>query len=137
MAVYDLGVRSNRSERTNNLEVSFAITPPTLPLNSPSIPRLTPLCTKHPFVCFVPLSHLPVKKYLIDLYNKNAWPQGGTVVAAHVRGTGIGCYFDDEVHELLGISSQTFQSLYHFTVGGAVNDERLQTLAPYAHLQRE
>jgi nitroreductase len=57
--------------------------------------------------------------------------------AAKVRGTGIGCYFDDAVHELLGISSQNFQSMYHFTVGGAVNDERLQTIAAYAHLQRE
>ncbi|HEY6096196.1 MAG TPA: SagB/ThcOx family dehydrogenase [Gallionellaceae bacterium] len=57
--------------------------------------------------------------------------------AAKVRGTGIGCYFDDEVHELLGIKSLNFQSLYHFTVGGPVNDERLQTLAAYAHLQRE
>lgn len=57
--------------------------------------------------------------------------------AANVRGTGIGCYFDDEVHDLLGIKSQTLQSLYHFTVGGAVSDDRLQTLAAYAHLQRK
>lgn len=57
--------------------------------------------------------------------------------AANVRGTGIGCYFDDAVHDLLGIKSQAFQSLYHFTVGGAVNDARLQTLPAYAHLQRE
>jgi SagB-type dehydrogenase family enzyme len=57
--------------------------------------------------------------------------------AAGVRGTGIGCYFDDEVHAVLGIANQTFQSLYHFTVGGRVLDERLQTLPAYAHLQRE
>lgn len=56
--------------------------------------------------------------------------------AANLRGTGIGCYFDDAVHDLLGIKNQSFQSLYHFTVGAAVNDERLQTLAAYAHLQR-
>ena len=56
--------------------------------------------------------------------------------AANVRGTGIGCYFDDEVHDLLGIKNQTFQSLYHFTVGGAVTDNRLQTLAAYEHLPR-
>jgi SagB-type dehydrogenase family enzyme len=53
-----------------------------------------------------------------------------------VRGTGIGCYFDDAVHELLGIKTQAFQSLYHFTVGGALTDSRLQTLPPYAHLNR-
>jgi SagB-type dehydrogenase family enzyme len=57
--------------------------------------------------------------------------------AANVRGTGIGCYFDDEVHDLLGIKSQAFQSMYHFTVGGAVTDTRLQTLAAYEHLQRK
>ncbi|MEJ2436191.1 MAG: nitroreductase, partial [Pseudolabrys sp.] len=39
--------------------------------------------------------------------------------AAGVRGTGIGCYFDDGVHELLAMQGSAFQSLYHFTVGGA------------------
>ncbi|MFH1493356.1 MAG: nitroreductase family protein [Pseudomonadota bacterium] len=56
--------------------------------------------------------------------------------AAGVRGTGIGCFFDDGVHDLLGIKGRWLQSLYHFTVGGALNDTRLQTLPPYAHLQR-
>ncbi len=56
--------------------------------------------------------------------------------AANVRGTGIGCYFDDGVHDLLGIKNQTLQSMYHFTVGGAITDTRLQTLAAYGHLQR-
>jgi SagB-type dehydrogenase family enzyme len=55
--------------------------------------------------------------------------------AANVRGTGIGCYFDDEVHSLLGIKTGAFQSMYHFTVGGAITDSRLQTLAGYEHLQ--
>jgi hypothetical protein len=57
--------------------------------------------------------------------------------AAEMRGTGIGCYFDDPVHELLGINDTSFQSMYHFTVGGALTDTRLQTLPPYAHLRRE
>ena len=56
--------------------------------------------------------------------------------AANVRGTGIGCYFDDEVHALFGIKNQVLQSMYHFTVGGAITDTRLQTLAAYEHLQR-
>lgn len=51
------------------------------------------------------------------------------------RGTGIGCFFDDEFHQLLGLSNTVFQDLYHFTVGQAVEDERLQTLPPYAHLK--
>ncbi|MFW5636499.1 MAG: SagB/ThcOx family dehydrogenase, partial [Thermodesulfobacteriota bacterium] len=53
-----------------------------------------------------------------------------------VRGTGIGCFFDDPVHELLGLKDSTFQSLYHFTVGDPVEDERLSTYPPYHHLKR-
>lgn len=56
--------------------------------------------------------------------------------AAGMRGTGIGCYFDDAVHEVLGINGQEIQSLYHFTVGTALIDQRLQTLPAYAHLER-
>lgn len=48
-----------------------------------------------------------------------------------VRGTGIGCYFDDPVHEILGLKDQTFQSLYHFTLGGHVEDDRLTTHPAY------
>jgi SagB-type dehydrogenase family enzyme len=48
-----------------------------------------------------------------------------------IRSTGIGCYFDDPVHEVFGISSRDWQSLYHFTVGGPVEDVRLTTLPAY------
>lgn len=51
--------------------------------------------------------------------------------AAGLRGTGIGCYFDDAVHEILGLGDRSFQSLYHFTVGHALTDERIATLPPY------
>lgn len=54
--------------------------------------------------------------------------------AAEVRGTGIGCFFDDSVRQLFGLQDSNWQSLYHFTVGGARPDTRLQTLPPYAHL---
>jgi SagB-type dehydrogenase family enzyme len=53
------------------------------------------------------------------------------------RGTGIGCFFDDEFHQLLGLNNSVFQDMYHFTVGDPVNDERLQTLPPYAHLNNK
>jgi SagB-type dehydrogenase family enzyme len=56
--------------------------------------------------------------------------------AAGVRGTGIGCFFDDPVHELLGLGDTRVQSLYHFTVGSPLTDARLQTLPPYGHLPR-
>jgi SagB-type dehydrogenase family enzyme len=51
--------------------------------------------------------------------------------AAGVRATGIGCFFDDPVHQAFGLKDLAFQSLYHFTVGGAVDDPRLTTLPPY------
>jgi SagB-type dehydrogenase family enzyme len=51
--------------------------------------------------------------------------------AAGARGTGIGCFYDDAVHELLGLGDHSFQSLYHFTVGAAVEDSRLSTEPAY------
>jgi hypothetical protein len=51
--------------------------------------------------------------------------------AAGVRGTGIGCFLDEVVHELVGIESDRFRDVYHFTVGGAVEDGRLTTLPAY------
>ena len=56
--------------------------------------------------------------------------------AAGIQGTGIGCYFDDSVHEVLGVTDKRWQSLYHFTVGGGIRDARIQTIPPYAHLDR-
>ncbi len=76
------------------------------------------------------------------LYRHLFWESGmiGQVLyleaEAHgVRGTGIGCFFDDLVHEIMGLEDHTFQSLYHFTIGGPVEDARLQTWAPYFHLK--
>jgi hypothetical protein len=50
---------------------------------------------------------------------------------AGIRSTGIGCYFDDPVHEAFGIASREWQSFYHFTVGGPLEDTRLTTLPAY------
>ena len=33
--------------------------------------------------------------------------------AADACSTGIGCYFDDPAHEVLGLADNQFQSLYH------------------------
>jgi len=44
-----------------------------------------------------------------------------------LRGTGIGCYFDDPFHELLGLQDDSLQSVYHFTVGLALDDSRIET----------
>jgi len=72
------------------------------------------------------------------LYRRLFWECGliGQVLyleaeAAGIRGTGIGCYFDDSVHEILGFKDDKFQSLYHFTVGKPLEDKRLETLPAY------
>jgi SagB-type dehydrogenase family enzyme len=52
--------------------------------------------------------------------------------AAGARATGIGCFYDDAVHEVLGLTGHAFQSLYHFTVGTPVEDARLTTELGYA-----
>lgn len=51
--------------------------------------------------------------------------------AAGIRGTGIGCFLDDEMHALLGLEGSEWQSLYHFTAGCAMDDQRLTTLPAY------
>lgn len=48
-----------------------------------------------------------------------------------IQATGIGCFFDDPVHEILGLQDRRYQSLYHFTIGGSVEDTRLINLPPY------
>ena len=45
-----------------------------------------------------------------------------------LRGTGIGCFFDDPIHELLGLTDATFQTIYHFTVGLALDDTRIENM---------
>ena len=59
--------------------------------------------------------------------------------AAGRAGTGIGCFFDDEVHALLGLApGQTqFQDVYHFTVGASVEDARLLSLPAYPDERRQ
>ncbi|MBC9252311.1 SagB-type dehydrogenase [Pseudomonas alcaligenes] len=56
--------------------------------------------------------------------------------AAGLSGTGIGCFFDDQVHELLELADSRWQSLYHFTIGRALWDDRLSSLPAYAELRR-
>jgi len=55
--------------------------------------------------------------------------------AAGVRGTGIGCFFDDPVHQAFGLLGSAEQSVYHFTVGTPVVDDRIETAPPYPQRQ--
>ena len=90
--------------------------------------------------CFALGMLAPVERAAVDpwRYREMFWECGmlGHVLyleaeAAGVRSTGIGCFFDDEMHELLGIAEHRWQSLYHFTTGGPIDDPRLSTLPPY------
>ncbi len=51
--------------------------------------------------------------------------------AAGWRGTGIGCFFDEADHELLGLADTRYQTVYHYAIGMAVDDPRLTTLLAY------
>lgn len=83
-----------------------------------------------------------LKQYGALFYPRLYWETGliGQILyleaeAAGIRATGIGCFFDDAMHDVLGIRDHSWQSLYHFTVGGPVDDSRIQTLPCYGHLQ--
>ena len=54
--------------------------------------------------------------------------------ASGLRGTGIGCYYDDVMHQMLGLNDSLWQDLYHFTIGAPLEDPRLQTKPAYHHL---
>ncbi|MGH9236856.1 MAG: SagB/ThcOx family dehydrogenase [Vicinamibacterales bacterium] len=51
--------------------------------------------------------------------------------AAGARATGIGCFYDDPVHEAAGLKGVEWQSLYHFSMGMPVYDDRLTTEPGY------
>ncbi|MCC7173220.1 MAG: SagB/ThcOx family dehydrogenase, partial [Planctomycetes bacterium] len=45
--------------------------------------------------------------------------------ALGLQATGIGAFYDDDVHQHLGLTPQRGQVVYHFTVGRAVFDDRV------------
>ena len=57
--------------------------------------------------------------------------------ATGVRGTGIGCFFDDPVHQTFGLAGSRWQSVYHFTVGTPISDARIETGPPYPQRHQE
>jgi SagB-type dehydrogenase family enzyme len=78
-----------------------------------------------------------------SFYRRLHWEAGalGQVLyleaeALGVRATGIGCFLDDELHEVLGLRDRAWQTIYHFTVGMPVEDARLRTAPAYAHRAR-
>lgn len=79
-----------------------------------------------------------------SFYRRLHWEAGviGQVLyleaeAAGVRSTGIGCFYDDPARQIFGLADHGFQTLYHFTVGGPVEDRRLTALPAYGEQQRD
>ena len=81
---------------------------------------------------------LSLRRYGAWFYPRLFWESGviGQVLyleaeACGIRSTGIGCFFDDPMHRVLGLTDYRFQDLYHFTIGGPVEDRRLTVLPAY------
>ncbi|MBN2307777.1 MAG: hypothetical protein JXR94_02330 [Candidatus Hydrogenedentes bacterium] len=81
----------------------------------------------------------PIAQHGAWYYRRLFWEAGmlGQVLyleaeAAGLRGTGIGCFFDDDVHSALALKGRRYQCIYLFTVGGALDDARLTTRPPYS-----
>jgi SagB-type dehydrogenase family enzyme len=51
--------------------------------------------------------------------------------SAGLRGTGVGCFFDDALRDLIGLRPGSLEPLYGFTVGAPLDDERISTRPPY------
>ena len=47
------------------------------------------------------------------------------------RGCGIGCFFDDPLHETLGLKGLEYQDLYHFAVGSPLQEIGVATFPAY------
>lgn len=81
----------------------------------------------------------PLQKHGVWFYPRLYWECGlvGQVLyleaeAIGIRATGIGCFFDDPMHrDILGIEDLSYQSLYHFTIGGALEDTRIESYPAY------
>jgi len=84
---------------------------------------------------------VPIETYGPWFYRRLYWEAGMVgqqlyleAESAGIRATGIGCFFDDLTHRTFGMKDDRFQVLYHLTMGGAVEDARIQVAPPYGHL---
>jgi SagB-type dehydrogenase family enzyme len=80
----------------------------------------------------------PLQRYGPWFYSRLYWECGLIGQAFYLasenvgfQGCGIGCFFDDMVHRMLGLSGLKYQDLYNFTVGKALLDPRIVDLSAY------
>lgn len=80
----------------------------------------------------------PLKKFGAWIYPYLFWECGilGQLLyleaeANGLRGCGIGCFFDDPLHETIGLKGLEYQDLYHFAVGSPLQEIGVITLPAY------
>ena len=80
----------------------------------------------------------PIETYGAHEYRELYWECGeigqqlyleATILS--LSATGIGCYLDDVMHRMLGFEDETFQTMYHFTIGRSIIDTRMSMREPY------
>jgi len=81
-----------------------------------------------------------LQEYGAHRYKELYWNSGAIgqqlyleATSLNLSATGIGCFLDDILHDLLGLKNSLYQSLYHFTIGRGLVDSRLTNTLPYAN----
>ncbi|MFT5836115.1 MAG: SagB-type dehydrogenase family enzyme [Sulfurimonas sp.] len=79
-----------------------------------------------------------IEKYGAHRYKELYWECGVIgqqlyleATSMGLSGTGIGCFLDDDMHTLLGLTNNKYQILYHFTLGRGYVDSRIMTRPAY------
>lgn len=79
-----------------------------------------------------------IKEFGASRYKELYWECGAIgqqlyleTTSLNLSATGIGCFLDDILHEVIGLKTNNYQTLYHFTVGRGLVDTRLSTIKPY------
>ncbi|WP_440955211.1 SagB/ThcOx family dehydrogenase [Methanosarcina sp. Mfa9] len=89
-------------------------------------------------VCMISEFEAPLRKFGSWLYPYLFWECGilGQLLyleaeARGFRGCGIGCFFDNPLHETLGLEGHEYQDLYHFAVGVSLPEKGVSSLPAY------
>jgi len=84
----------------------------------------------------------PLNYYGPECYKRFFWQAGMIAQRIYLlatglqkAATGIGCFFDDPWHELLGIDDYEYQFVYQMAVGTPFIDERITSYSGYYFLQ--
>lgn len=89
-------------------------------------------------VCMLSEFEEPLNKFGSWIYPYLFWECGilGQLLyleaeANGLKGCGIGCFFDEPLHEAIGLKGLEYQDLYHFVVGSPLQEIGVRTLPAY------